>query len=83
MIFGHEPIVEQCEKEGVYCKHVLTPKGTKPDMNTVCAAYESPESKWANGKTCPLATHLQVKAIEAKKMKDPLKASKMKSRKKR
>jgi hypothetical protein len=43
-----------------------------------CLAYISPMSKWINGRTCPVATHLVKEEKKEAKHVDPIKASKRK-----
>lgn len=60
----HE-IVPQCEG----CGHILDCDGKK-----YCKSYADPSAKWMFG-TCNLATHIQRKLADTKKV-NPLKASK-------
>jgi hypothetical protein len=77
VVMEKEPIVDQCKGCGKIVSNITNNEIT----NVVCAMYLMPNSKWRIG-NCPGATHLEKEILEIKKV-DPLKASKMKMKKRR
>lgn len=61
-----QPIVGQC----ISCERAEFEGG-----QTFCRVYRFPNKKWISG-NCPMATNIQKARAEARKMLNPLKASK-------
>jgi hypothetical protein len=83
MLAAREDIIEPCKIQ----ERIIKVKGADTTVKKgpcekidgeKCGAYISPAAKWRLG-NCPLATHIIVSEDE-QKAKNPLKASKQKSR---
>jgi len=62
------PIVEQCE-------------GCEKIENGYCKAYIAPAVKWAHGRDCPAATHIETEEEKKKKLRIGQQKQKIKHRK--
>ena len=76
---------ESCVIECVGCNKVCSPEAigsvpmeSIPFSSMICSAYWRPESKWLNGKKCPLSSNLPKEKKAEQKMLDPIKANKRK-----
>ncbi len=68
-------IVKECEG----CQNIKIDSDT-PNKR-FCRVYLYPETKWSNGKICPMSTHVKREMKEEVKTQDPLKLSKQKAKK--
>ncbi len=68
-------IVKECEG----CRNIRI-DADNPDRK-FCKVYLFPESKWGNGKICPMASHFKREVKEEVRTQDPLKLSKRAAKK--